>query len=329
MRYDDYEQYETLFDPLNSDRQARRKRKPRAHHVPKKAQHEVLDEIADRQGLEGGFETTYRPGLFEEAWLLESLRSFYDGALITNVLARVQGGKEASVYRCAGHPSTGAELLAAKVYRPRMFRNLRNDHAYRQGREVLKENGRAVKGNDHRMLRALGKKTDFGQQVAHTSWLMHEFTTLEALHRAGADVPRVYASNGNSILMSYVGQEQIGAPLLVAVELDSTEAEVLFQRVLHNIELMLKQGLVHGDLSAYNILYHEGQITLIDFPQVVPIASNNQAAAILRRDVRRVCEYFARQGVDCDAGALAGRLWARYGGPTAAQLRAVEEHEEE
>ncbi|MCA9903910.1 MAG: hypothetical protein KC547_08640, partial [Anaerolineae bacterium] len=106
--YDErYDAYETAFDPMKTDRQARRKRKPRVKHQPKKSHEQIMENIADTQGLEGGFETTYVPGLFEEGWLLSSLRSFYDQALITDVLARVRGGKEANVYRCAAHPTTG------------------------------------------------------------------------------------------------------------------------------------------------------------------------------------------------------------------------------
>ena len=153
-----------------------------------------MDEIAEVEGLEGGFRTTYRPGLFEESWLPYSLRAFYDRALITDVLARVKGGKEASVYRCEAHPVLDVQFVAAKVYRPRMLRNLRNDKMYREGRAILKENGKAAKPNDHRFMRALNKKTDFGMQAEHTSWLMYEFTTLQKLHAAGASVPAPYSA---------------------------------------------------------------------------------------------------------------------------------------
>ncbi|MCC6617058.1 MAG: hypothetical protein IT320_26535 [Anaerolineae bacterium] len=311
--YDDrYEVYESYFDPMNSDRQARRKRKPKVKHQPKKAQTDIVQDIADTEGLEGGFETTYVPGLFEEGWLLSSLRSFYDQALITDVLARVRGGKEANVYCCAAHPSTGVELVAAKVYRPRMFRNLRNDKLYREGRDVLRAEGGAVKENDRRTMRALDQGSAYGAELAHTSWLMHEYRALESLYAAGAAVPRPIAVNENSILMGYAGEVGLGAPALSDVALDVDEAHSLFDEVLRNLHIMLRQRMVHGDLSAYNILYWEGRLTLIDFPQVVDIQRNRQAADILHRDVVRVCEYFSAQGVDCDGDALFERLWRRY-----------------
>src|SRR3954469_18631769 len=139
---------------MQSDRKARRQRKPQAHHTPKKEQREVITEIADADsGEETGFQTTYTPGLFEEGWLIDSLRPFYDRGLITDVLARVKGGKEANVYRCAANPETGMTLMAVKVYRPRMFRNLRNDKMYQEGRQLLTADGKHGKPDD-RMIRA-------------------------------------------------------------------------------------------------------------------------------------------------------------------------------
>lgn len=309
---DDYESYEDLFNPLHSDRQARRKRKPKQTHTPKKTAQAVISEIAAATGLEGGFNPTYQPGLFEAEWLLDSLRDFYDLALIADVSARVKGGKEASVYRCIANPATGHELLAAKVYRPRKMRNLRNDKLYREGRALLKENGKAIKNNDHRAMRAIGKKTDFGEQLEHTSWLMYEFTTLQTLFNAGADVPQPIAASKNAILMGYVGDEGGGAPALNEVDLDRDEVEPLFDAALRNVELMLTHGFIHGDLSAYNILYWESRITLIDFPQVTDAHSNTSAYDILLRDITRVCQYFDGQGVTREPEPIARRLWQRY-----------------
>lgn len=311
--YDKYAEYEVQFDPMQHDRQARRKRKPKPVHNPKRSYEEVVEEIAETVGLEGGFKTTYQPGPFEEGWLLESLRTFYTQALIQDVLAQVKGGKEASVYRCVGNPSITGELVAAKVYRPRMFRNLRNDKLYREGRPILKANGKAVKTTDHRLMRALGKKTAVGVQAEHTSWLMHEYTTLQKLHRAGAAVPRPFAASDNAILMGYCGDWHEAAHTLNEVELSPVEASALFDEVLRNIELMLRLNVIHGDLSAYNILYWEGEITLIDFPQVTDQAVNPSAGFILERDITRICQYFSEQDVDCDAAAIFHELWSRWG----------------
>jgi RIO kinase 1 len=308
---DSYEQFEAKFDPM-LDRQTRRKRKPKVVHHAKKEQDEIRDEIADLTGLEGGFETTYNPGLFEQGWLLQSLRPFYDMDYISDVLGRVRGGKEASVYRCEATHKAGVELAAAKVYRPRMLRNLRNDKMYREGRRYLKDNGKAIKETDHRMMRAIGKKTRLGAQVEHTSWLMYEYNTLETLYNAGASVPQPLAVSENAVLMGYRGDITIAAPTLNTVTLEDGEAEPLFAEVLRNIEIMLQHGLIHGDLSAYNVLYWDGELTLIDFPQVIEFHSNTNAYMILRRDVVRMCEYFASQGYERDAQALTDELWGAY-----------------
>ncbi len=320
---EEYEVYEEQFNPLLHDRQARRQRKPKPKHRPKKSASEIVQKIADTIGLEGGFQTTYEPSHYESTWLLQSLENFYNQELISDVLAQVKGGKEASVYRCAAHPATGEQWLAAKVYRPRMFRNLRNDAQYRQGRPTLDANGKAVDPKDARLLKAIGQKTSLGEQVAHTSWLMYEYTTLQLLHKAGAAVPKPIAAASNAILMQFIGGEYGAAPTLQEVTLEVDEVQPLFDEVLRNVALMLRYGRIHGDLSAYNILYWDGQITLIDFPQVVNSriskathvlgsAVNPDAYAILQRDVTRICDHFARYGVSSDPAHLAHDLWQQF-----------------
>lgn len=310
---DDYEAYAEEFNPLRHDRQARRKRKPKARHNPKKEHSQVVEEIADPVGLETGFQTTYQPSKYEAGWLLESLNSLYNQQFITDVVSQVKGGKEASVYCCTAHESTGVELLAAKVYRPRMFRQLRNDKMYREGREVIMGDGTPINDSDFREMRAITKGTRFGRQVMHSSWLMHEYKTLEILHVAGADVPKPWAVGDNVILMDFVGAGQIAAPTLNTIQLETTQAERMFKDVLRNLRLMLQHGLIHGDLSAFNLLYNGERAVFIDFPQVTDIASNTNARFILQRDITRVCEYFMQQGVTCDPAALTEELWFEYG----------------
>jgi RIO kinase 1 len=252
---------------------------------------------------------TYKPSRFEAGWLASSLRPFYQEDMLTDVLYHVKGGKEASVYCCSAPEDLGVPLIAAKVYRPRQFRQLRNDKMYREGRPILTAAGRPVKKTDHRLLRAVGKKTEFGVQVEHTSWLMYEFTTLTQLYAAGAAVPKPVGAGENAILMEYKGDENGAAPPLSQISLDRDEAEPLFHEVVRNIELMANIGLIHGDLSAYNVLYWEGQVTLIDFPQVTNSRGNRNAELILRRDITRVCEYFAGQGVRTDPDEVMERVW--------------------
>lgn len=304
---DKYEFYEAQFSRAPSGRKGvKRKHDARAGRAIEDAG------MVEAAGTAASWTMTYVPARFEAAWLRASIASFYEEEWISDVLANVKGGKEASVYRCRAHPHTGEQLLAAKVYRPRQFRNLRNDQAYRDGRSILTPDGRPVKRTDQRMMRAIGKKTTFGQQVAHTSWLMHEFTTLDRLHRLGAAVPKPFAANENALLMRYYGDGSVAAPTLNGVRLDTRTAERLFEEVLRTIALMLEQSLIHGDLSAYNILYWEDKITIIDFPQITYASTNRNARTIFARDVTRVCQYFLAQGVQVQPDQLAADLWARY-----------------
>lgn len=310
---DEYDVYEEAFDPQLASDLARQRRKPKSRVVHQTVHHErITGLVDDLSGAESGFTTTYRPSRHEEGWLLESIRNFYEETLITDVLSQIKGGKEASVYRCTAGPSSDMDFLAAKVYRPRQFRNLRNDALYRSGRKVLTEGGRAVKTTDHRIMRAIGKKSKFGQQVSHTSWLMHEYVAMQQLYEAGGAVPKPISSSDNAILMHYVGDAQLAAPTLSHVRLGRDEAAEIFADVMRNVRLMLALDMIHGDLSAYNILYWTDGITLIDFPQVVNVHGNDQAFDILQRDLQRICEYFAQQGVERDPVALAQELWQVY-----------------
>jgi RIO kinase 1 len=316
LTMDKYEQYAEQYAP--EWRAKRRLCQLKPGHRPKRSRDEILAELTDDLAdVELGFQTTYRPSKHEGSWLLSSLYTFYDEGLVTDVLALVKGGKEANVYCCQAHPATGLGLVAAKVYRPRMFRNLRNDKMYRQGREILVAGGRPAGRDSGYIERAIRNKTSFGQQAAHTSWLMYEFTALERLYGVGGAVPRPIAASENAILMSYHGDEYMAAPTLNTVVLERDEAGRLYREVLRNVDLMLQHGLIHGDLSAYNILHWQpdgrpAEITLIDFPQVVNLRANEKARTILERDIQRTCEYFAQQGVECWASEIAARLWARY-----------------
>ncbi len=257
------------------------------------------------------FKFTYKAARFEEAWLLDSLVYFAEYGWISDVLRKVKGGKEASVYLCRSGPAIQAPLVATKVYRPRSLRNLKNDGEYRTGRLDLDESGNVIV--DDGALHAMAKRTAYGEELRHQSWIAYEFQTLEMLHAAGADVPRPYAMARNAILMDYIGDFGNAAPTLNTVTLDSAELSPLFDRVVHNVDLLLSNQRIHGDLSAYNILYWDGDIALIDFPQVVPPEANPTAWTIFLRDVTRICQYFTSQGLKRDAYKLAVELWTSHG----------------
>lgn len=289
-------------------RTAGRKGKAKGRKKPVKPEAEKdLLEMLQQDDSQSSLEFTYKAARHEGEWLLGSLGRFFEQQWFSDVLRMIKGGKEASVYQCAASPQIGASYLAAKVYRPRKFRNLKNDQLYREGRSNLDSEGREIINGG--MLHAIHKKTEYGLELLHTSWIEYEYKALQTLSEAGADVPRPYASGSNAILMEYIGTEDLPAPTLNTICLERDEARRLFRRTVDNIEAMLKAGLVHSDLSAYNILYWEGEIVLIDFPQVVQPGANRMAYTIFQRDVRRVCEYFQRQGVACEPERLAPDLW--------------------
>jgi RIO kinase 1 len=291
------------------------KYKPRSK--PKRSRADIVAELVEQSDdTKAGFDPSFgsksaekfNVSRHEREWILLYLSGFYEEHLILDVLKPVKGGKEATVYCCRAGPVLGAELLAAKLYRPRIFRNLRNDSLYRMGRTVLDEQGKRV---GSREARAMENKTRFGQELRQSNWLGTEVATLSLLYEAGADVPRVYASNDHAILMDYFGEVDWPAPVLQNVTLSKKEARPLFDRLVHNIDLMLANNRIHGDLSAHNILYWEGEVKIIDFPQAVNPDVNPYGYEIFLRDVTRVCQYFSKYGIEADAEKLAQGMWSR------------------
>ncbi len=299
------------FDAPASSRIMRKNRRLGQREKRVHQQSELI-EHAEKAPLEArpAFNPTFQPARHERAWLLSYMEGFYNTQVITDILNKVKGGKEANVYCCAAHQTTGYNLLAAKVYRPRMFRNLRNDARYRQGRDILDEEGKAV--HSRREALAMKKNTRFGQELRHISWLEAEFTTLEMLFAAGADVPRPLMHNNNVILMEYIGSQGAPAVTLNHLRLSRPEARRVFDRLVEDLSLMLACHRVHADLSAFNILYYQGEFKIIDFPQAVDPRRNPEAFDIFQRDVTRLCQYFARCGLQRDASALASSLWKGY-----------------
>lgn len=291
-------------EELSSQKRLLRKRESQRHELDMKL-------FVRAQEIAREFKFTYKAARFEEVWLLDSLVHFADQRWISDVLRKVKGGKEASVYLCRSDAAIQAPLVIAKVYRPRALRNLKNDGQYRTGRVDLDESGNVIVEDG--ALHAMQKRTAYGEELRHQSWIAYEFQTLETLYAAGADVPRPYTMAKNAILMDYIGDLGSAAPTLNSVRLDPDEVRPLFERVIRNLDLLLSNQRIHGDLSAYNILYWEGDISLIDFPQVVPPESNPEAWMIFLRDVTRICQYFASQGLKRDARNLASDLWTSHG----------------
>lgn len=305
--FDELDDFEQVDNYINKSQ--RRQKHPLRH--PDKLPAADKKFVSRQDDSLHAFKFTYKASRHEEGWLLDSLGAFYEQQWISDVLRMIKGGKEASVYMCKPGAGLDAEFLAVKVYRPRQFRNLKNDALYRVGRTELDEDGRAIV--DDKTLHAIRDRSAFGEKTRHQSWIAFEFQALQSLYTAGVDVPIVYAMGNNAIVMEYIGDSAVAAPTLNTVKLMSAEARVLFERVLGNVDRMLTHGCIHADLSAYNILYWDGEITLIDFPQVVSPDGNPSAWQIFLRDMTRVCQYFALQGVRAEPRKLAAELWKAHG----------------
>lgn len=231
------------------------------------------------------------------------IQHFVDEGLITEVIRPLKQGKEASVHLCAALPDTGHDLLALKIYHPLNQRDFRDESYYRDG-EFIKE---------RRVRAALEGKTRFGRQVQGGLWVHREWETLKALERSTVPTPIPIASTEAAILMTYVGNRETAAPRLHEMRrLGGPELEELWDQIYAAIEGMLYRDLVHADLSQYNILVWQGRVTLIDFPQTVDARKNRYAEELVARDVRRVGEWFARQGVEHPWEEMATDLWTAW-----------------
>jgi RIO kinase 1 len=318
--YSNFDPMEELED-LNNIRSIRNvsqeRIKKHSHQKRKtKAQPDQMVRLAEQ---ENELSFTYNASKHESEWLISSLRDFYQQHWFSDIIRLIKGGgKEASVYQCLSHESMDSTYIAAKVYRPRKFRQIRNDSLYREGRLHFDDEGHEI--HDDRALHAIQKRTHFGKALLHTSWIEHEFQTMETLYETGAVLPKPLASGNNAILMDYIGWDDLPAPTLNTVKLQPKAAQRVFDQVIHNIDIMLENQRVHGDLSAFNILYYEGQIFLIDFPQAIDPEQNRNAYGIFKRDIMRLCEYFDAQRLSTNPSKLARDLWRNHGYPLRPQV---------
>lgn len=228
---------------------------------------------------------------------------FTDAGYITGIERTISSGKEGTVYLCGANPATGAAFYAVKVYRARDVRTFKDDAVYKEGRSLARMD---------REKRAIAKKTRFGRVFDDALWISNEAEALRTLAGSGADVPRLVASSGNALLMDYIGDADGPAPQLRSVRFDAATATSVWERLVANVETFLANNIVHGDLSPYNVLWWDGEVRIIDFPQHVDPRKNPNAETLLRRDLGVLATHFRRIGVDADADAVADDLWMRF-----------------
>jgi RIO kinase 1 len=215
-----------------------------------------------------------------------------DPEAVETELGVLKTGKEADAYLIERSLGPRLHLLVAKRYRDPEHRTFRNDALYRAGRRT----------GDRRIDLAVHKGTRAGMRFRAWQWAEHEFRALSRLWEAGVAVPYPISCGGTELKMEFVGEGELPAPRLVdAARAEPLDYEDLWRQCLDALRAMAACGIVHADLSPYNLLVLRGRLFVIDLPQSVEIGVHDQAMDLLLRDVRNTCRFFMRRGVECDA----------------------------
>lgn len=233
-----------------------------------------------------------------------------DHAAVDTELGVIKSGKEADVFLVErAVPGLDGVLLAAKRYRSDEHRSFHRSASYTEGRGTRRS----------RDARALARKSAHGQAIAAETWATTEFEALSALWSAGVAVPYPVQIDGTELLMEFICDDDgETAPRLAQTRPDRRLLGTYFDQLRAAMMLMARQGLAHGDLSAYNILATGDRLVIIDIPQIVDIVGNPQGMDFLMRDCRNVSRWFVSRGLDVDEEALFAELvGSAFGGPTA------------
>ena len=227
------------------------------------------------------------------------LESLLEDGLIDEVVRPLMSGKEASVYvvRC------GTELRCAKVYKEANRRSFRHASEYQEGRTT----------RNTRDARAMAKGSKHGRKEQEESWQNAEVTALFQLAAAGVRVPKPFDFQDGVLLMELVGDGLGGvAPRLNDVDLEPADAREFHAFMVSEIVKMLCAGLVHGDLSEFNVLLGPEGPVISDLPQAVNAVANNHAFSMLERDVGNMAEYFGQFAPELRYTKFAKEMWALF-----------------
>ncbi|NBY17664.1 MAG: serine protein kinase RIO [Betaproteobacteria bacterium] len=229
----------------------------------------------------------------------DRLRPLLEEGLIDEVLRQLTSGKEAMVFvvRC------GQEIRCAKVYKEASHRSFRQAVDYTENRKT----------KNSRQARAMAKGTRYGRQAQEAAWQSAEVDALYRLAHAGVRVPKPYNFLEGVLLMELVCDEDgDAAPRLNDVQFTPDQARAYHETLLREVVRMLCAGVVHGDLSEFNILIAADGPVIIDLPQAVDAAGNNHAAGMLERDVANLRNYFGRFAPDLLNTDYGREVWSLY-----------------
>tara|TARA_R110000850_G_scaffold18106_6_gene55029 strand:+ start:1381 stop:2214 length:834 start_codon:yes stop_codon:yes gene_type:complete len=222
-----------------------------------------------------------------------------DDGLVDEVISQLMSGKEATVYkvRC------GNEIRCAKVYKDAAKRSFKKAVQYQEGRKV----------RNSRRARAMEKGSKFGRQQQEDTWQNAEVDALYKVAAAGVRVPKPYGCFDGVLLMELITDDDGDvAPRLNDVSMSTEQALEDHAVVMQDVVRMLCAGLIHGDLSEFNVLVDEYGPVIIDLPQAVDAAANNNAKSMLERDVRNMTEYYGQFAPELLDTRYADEMWALY-----------------
>ncbi len=227
------------------------------------------------------------------------LQPLVDDGVVDEVIRPLMSGKEADVFvvRC------GSKIRCAKIYKDALKRSFKKAAQYTEGRKV----------RNSRRARAIEKGSKFGRKQQEDTWQNAELDALYRLARAGVRVPEPFGCFDGVLLMELITDESGDvAPRLNEVSMSAEQAREDHALVMHYVMRMLCVGLVHGDLSEFNVLVDENGPVIIDLPQAVDAAANNNARAMLERDVKNMSDYYGLFAPELRESRYAQEIWALY-----------------
>lgn len=227
------------------------------------------------------------------------IQPLVDDGVVDEVLSQLMSGKEATVYVVR----SGGEIRCAKVYKEASKRSFTQAVQYQEGR----------KSKNSRRQRAMEKGSKFGRKQQEESWHNAEVDALYRLAEAGVRVPTPYGCFDGVLLMELVTYDDGDvAPRLNDVSMTAEQAREDHLTVMNDVKRMLVAGLVHGDLSEFNVLVDDYGPVIIDLPQAVDAAANNHALSMLERDVNNMTEYYGQYAPELLRTNYAKEMWALY-----------------
>lgn len=227
------------------------------------------------------------------------IQPLVDDGLVDEVIRRLMSGKEADVYvvRC------GSETRCAKVYKEAAKRSFKQAAQYQEGRKV----------RNSRRARAMGKGSKFGRKQQEKIWQNAEVDALHRVANAGVRVPQTYGCLDGVLLMELITNEEGEvAPQLGDLSMSAEQALEDHTVIMQYVMRMLCVGLIHGDLSEFNVLVDENGPVIIDLPQAVDAAANNNAKLMLERDVNNMTSYYGQYAPLLLDTHYAKEIWALY-----------------